>query len=159
MNEGNTKRELLKWWHGKIQNETDDYLNKHGFIPDVTPHDYTREAPYNWEGVLFNLKLVNDIISEFQNPPQLSTPNPVPKFIQIKQTKKEENESKFQIRNFVEKMKKEIYERIDSFIQTSCKVINYKLSANTTNFNQLKSFFANNKNQIFIETQKKVKKN
>ena len=87
---GKSKFELTNWWHKLIQKRIEEFLEKKGYVPNVTPFEYLKDPPLNWEGVVSNNQLIDSII-------------------------KEHKERKGEVMEMVEWLKKEIYSKIDDF--------------------------------------------
>lgn len=59
---GAKKNELTEWWLKYIEDETNYFLQKHGYDFDTVPDDYTSEPPRDLQAVKDNLELIKEML-------------------------------------------------------------------------------------------------
>lgn len=85
---GKRKNEVSDWWLARIEHLVNEYLTKNGYDHSALPHDYISQPPTNVKRVIENLKIVESVLKS-------STP---------------------EIRDFLLRVSREIYEKLNEFI-------------------------------------------
>lgn len=106
--DGTKKKEIVDWWLRLIRNEQHIFLEKIGYDMNAVPKNYIEEAPSSLDIVKRNLAVIQEVLDR--------------------------REDKHGLGDLIEQLKKEIYPRIDEFIDNAICAISDYLGAGTSHF-------------------------
>lgn len=61
--DGTRKKQVVDWWLGYIETQTDAFLQEKGYVKDALPYNYLDEVPDDMTVISRNLNLLKDLMS------------------------------------------------------------------------------------------------